>query len=474
MEGNIYIHRVGFVDLFVVSVLIGACLFLVLLLYQRAKEHPLNNLLRRAHEVDGYIQKQLARNLYREGFDILPPVMGEGDDLFSLEKCGSVMEGYGFFSVEVTGTEQDIDVMVSPKVLTVQEADIEESRPPVGFVWVRMPNLVQRIGSLRSDLPDVLKKANQDFVSASAIYQHFLRIAQSRSDDSDFDIVQNEPAITFKAKEIHQQMYGYMSVIDIAVALTFSGWPSAAVEWLNREGRDSHLLSIGTIQKIVRGGCHLVYKPSGLSEDPELDWRFSFSKAEKTLLQYHSDKHALKLCYIMLRYAYKKHLKPRLDAKKVLASYYLKTLFLWLAETETGFDYYNMDDRRLGALFEFMVKKLKDAYHKHSMPHYFIRHWNLLREFSKEDLKQVQDFLDDLLQNSKDYITYIHDIREYTAPLAKQNDRTSRELLMIIDESYARKLLAQALVISSSTFATLVFVKCVLNVLSLDIALCST
>ena len=473
MNGTIYIRRVGFVDLLVASMFTVASFFLVMLLYQRLKEHPLNSLLRKAYRVDGYIQKQLARNLYREDFDSLPRVMGEGDDLYSLEKCGSVMEGYGFFSVEVTGTEQDIDVMVSPKVLTVQEADVEESRTPVGFIWVRLQSLVQRIESLRSDLIEVLKKANQEFVSASAIYQHFLTIAQSRSEDFDFEVMQNEPAITFKAKEIHQHRYGYMRVIDIAVALTFSRWPNLAVEWLNRESRDSNLLSIGTIQKIARGGCHLVYKSSGLSEDPELDWRFSFSKAEKTLLQYHSDKHALKLCYIMLRYAYKKHLKPRLDTKKVLASYYLKTLFLWLAETDTGFDYYSIDDRRLGVLFEFMVKKLKDAYHKHLLPHYFIRHWNLLQGFSKEDLKEVQDFLEDLWQNSKDYITYIHDTREFIVPLAKQNDGTYKELLVIIDESYARKLLAQAFVIGSSTFATLIFVKCVLNVLSLDIALCS-
>lgn len=215
-----------------------------------------------------------------------------------------------------------------------------------------------------------------------------------------------------------------------------------------------------------------MYKPSVLSEDPELDWRFSFSKAERTLLQYHSDKHTLRLCYIMLRYAYKKHLKPRL-ATKVLASYYLKTLFLWLAETETGFDYYNLDDQRLGALFEFMVKKLKDAYKTHSLSHYFIRQWNLLRDFSKEDVKQLQGFLEDLLQNSKDYVTYIHDTRRYIAPLAKQNGGTYNELLMIIDESYTTHLLTQVLVIATSTFASLVFTKCVLNLFSLDLALCS-
>ncbi|KAJ7393434.1 hypothetical protein OS493_006408 [Desmophyllum pertusum] len=470
----VYIRHLGFIDLFVVSLFTGTCLFLAVLIYQRAKEHPLNSQLRKAHKIDEYIQKQLASNLYREDFDSLPPVMGEGDDLYSVEKCGSVMEGYGFFSVEVTGTEQDIDVMVSPKLLSVQETDVEETHTPLGFVWVRMSNLLQRIGTFKtSELLQVLKKRNLDFVSASAIYQHFLRIAQSRSEDGDFDVVQNEPAITFKAKAGYEQKYGYMRVIDIAVSLIFSGWPNVAVEWLNRESRDSRHLSIGTIQKVARSGCHLVYKPSGISEDPELDWRYSFSKAEKTLLQYHSDKHALKLCYIMLRYAYKKHLKPRLNSKKVLASYYLKTMFLWLAETETGFDYYNLHDRQLGALFEFMVQKLKDSYNKHLLPHYFIHHWNLLRGFSKEDLKQVQDFLEDLSRNSKDYITYIHDTRKYIAPLAKQNGGTYNELLKIIDESYARQLLAQVLIIASSTFATLVFVKCVLNVLSLDIALCS-
>lgn len=472
MDGTI-VRRLGFVDILVASMFTGAFFFIALLLYQRAKEHPMNSLLRKAHRVDGFIQKQLAKNLYREDFDLLPPVMGEGDDLYSLEKCGSVMERYGFFSVEVTGTEQDIDVMVSPKMFAVRDLDVDETRTPVGFVWVRMSNLLQQIATRTSDLLEVLKEANQQFVSASAIYQHFLRIAQSRSEDLDFHVVKNEPAVTFKAKELHQERYGYMRVIDVAVSLTFSAWPNVATEWLNRANRESHLLSIGTIRKIARSGCHLVYKPSGLSEDPELDWRFSFSKAERTLLQYHSDKHALKLCYIMLRYAYKKHLKPRLDTNKVLASYYLKTLFLWLAETETGFDYYSLDDRRLGGLFEFMVKKLIDSYKKQLLPHYFIRQWNLLRDFAKEDLKQVLDFLEDLLQNSKDYVTYIRDTRKYVAPLAKQNGGPYNELLMIIDESYTTYLLTQVLVIATSTFASLVFVKCVLNLFSLDLALCS-
>ena len=76
MDGTI-VRRLGFVDMFVVSVFTGAFFFLILLLYQRAKEHPLNSLLRKAHEVDGFIQKQLAKNLYREDFDPLPSVMGK-------------------------------------------------------------------------------------------------------------------------------------------------------------------------------------------------------------------------------------------------------------------------------------------------------------------------------------------------------------------------------------------------------------
>jgi len=120
-----------------------------------------------------------------------------------------------------------------------------------------------------------------------------------------------------------------------------------------------------------------------------------------------------------------------------------------------------------------MARKLKDAYKAQLLPHYFIRQWNLLRDFSKEDVKQVQHFLEDLLQNSKDYITYIQDTRKYIAPLAKQNEETYNELLVIIDESYTTHLVTEALVIGSSIFATLVFAKCVLNMFSLDLALCS-
>ena len=261
------VRRLSFTDILNVSVFSGACIFIALLAYKRFTEHPLNSRLRKAYKVDEFIQKQLASHLYREDLDLLPSVMGKDDDLYSIEKCGSVMEGYGFFSVDVTGSEQDIDVMVSPKILSVSEDDIDVSRTPVGFVWVQMQKMVQRIKNSRSELFQVLKKANQQFVSASAIYSHFLRATQENFNDGDFDVIQNEPAITLRAKEIHAQRYGYMGVIDVAVALSFSGWPRSAVEWLNRESRDFRLLSTGMIQKIAKGGCHLVYKPSGSSEN---------------------------------------------------------------------------------------------------------------------------------------------------------------------------------------------------------------
>jgi len=85
----------------------------------------------------------------------------------------------------------------------------------------------------------------------------------------------------------------------------------------------------------------------------------------------------------------------------------------------------------------------------------------------------VVDLLEDVSQNPRSYITYIYDTRKYIVPHAVQNGGTYKELLAIIDESSTKHLLAQVLVITSSTFVTLVFVKCVLNLLSLEIALCS-
>lgn len=42
---------------------------------------------------------------YWEDFDLFLFVMGKDDDLYLIEKCGSVMEGYGFFLVDVIGSE---------------------------------------------------------------------------------------------------------------------------------------------------------------------------------------------------------------------------------------------------------------------------------------------------------------------------------------------------------------------------------
>ena len=55
---EIVIRRLGYVDLFVASVSVGVCLFLVFFIYQRAKEHPLNYDLRKAQQIDECIHKQ--------------------------------------------------------------------------------------------------------------------------------------------------------------------------------------------------------------------------------------------------------------------------------------------------------------------------------------------------------------------------------------------------------------------------------
>ena len=89
--------------------------------------------------------------------------------------------------------------------------------------------------------------------------------------------------------------------------------------------------STSTLQKIVSGGCHFVAIGAKQSPAELMEWRISFSVAEKTLI--HSMNHVQFLCYGLLKIFLKEAIEVNVEIKGLLCSYFLKTALFWEIST---------------------------------------------------------------------------------------------------------------------------------------------
>ncbi|EDO40733.1 predicted protein [Nematostella vectensis] len=165
--------------------------------------------------------------------------------------------------------------------------------------------------------------------------------------------------------------------LDFVFSLECTGWPEIASEYFNR---DRNWPPPATLNKIRNDGFHLVYKPLDKDCADSVEWRISFSKAEAAL--FNSMSPPMMHCYRIFKTIY----YCELTLPKVLCSYYMKTIFLWVCERlpEDVWDESNLAQVVLGLLDELvhcLVTK--------SCPHYFIPECNLLEHAH-------QDFLLDL------------------------------------------------------------------------------
>jgi hypothetical protein len=110
---------------------------------------------------------------------------------------------------------------------------------------------------------------------------------------------------------------------DFVLAIKCNGWPLSAQEWLSRPrcwpNQD-------IVQKIIKDGFQVVLKSSS-----EGNFRLSYSNAEVLLIENLSDlQHKTYRAFKSFVSHYKNELA--LNGKKLIRSYYLKTIVLWYCE----------------------------------------------------------------------------------------------------------------------------------------------
>ena len=111
---------------------------------------------------------------------------------------------------------------------------------------------------------------------------------------------------------------------DLLLSLPLTQWPSPAMEWVTRPRQWPHP---DTVTSLAALPCHLIPKPREAGDSKS--WRFSFSNQELQLAV--ALPHKARLCYVGLKYIFKKRLKGICPGLK---SYHMLTAFLWFMEQQ--------------------------------------------------------------------------------------------------------------------------------------------
>ena len=120
------------------------------------------------------------------------------------------------------------------------------------------------------------------------------------------------------------------------------------------------------------GGCHIVPKPyTGQERNDLLDWRWSFSRAEKILAKSRTKK--MSLSYFLMKSIFYKYLKRIEHNGHTLTSYLIKTVMLWQCEDN---DESWWCKEKITSCVSTLLKRLKVSFFTKYLPHYFIRDIN--------------------------------------------------------------------------------------------------
>ena len=179
---------------------------------------------------------------------------------------------------------------------------------------------------------------------------------------------------------------------DRVLCLACHTWP--AEEYLTRP-RLHGWPSQSLIDKIQEDGCLVVPVGHPDSTNREVEWRWSFSLAEKELIHYMSD--TMACCIFVMKAMKQKYWKSTTNTpNSPLCSYYLKTACLWMFEQS--------DHGHIIDLCKLVIDWLVTCYKAHTLPHYFIPEQNLIGHLTHDDCMSVIRWLEGLRKNLWEHV----------------------------------------------------------------------
>ena len=172
--------------------------------------------------------------------------------------------------------------------------------------------------------------------------------------------------------------------MDYVQCLVCPSWPIAASEFFTRP-RPSGWPSEQMIHQLKKAGCHVVGVGHPLSECKDIEWRWSFSVAERELAWDLND--TMIGCMSALKAIKQTHWnKTYPDSSTPFCSYFIKTACYWIYE-------HNTSSNNIVTSCHEVLDWLISCYDVKYLPHYFIPNQNLIGHISDVICKDVHNWL---------------------------------------------------------------------------------
>ncbi|KAK3584680.1 hypothetical protein CHS0354_021350 [Potamilus streckersoni] len=238
-------------------------------------------------------------------------------------------------------------------------------------------SLISQILRYRTDLCGKMVLSNNCFESLLKLAYHLGVLP---------DYEQAGPAIHIPAAD---KIYS----CDTVIAVRFSGWPREGYEWFLRY-RPYGWPTLEQILNSRKYGCFATQIGHPCSFEQDLEWRLSFSIAERELVRSFDD--TTMYVYILLKMVKKTFIQPVIGDK--FSSYHCKVCMLWMREKTP------QELWRTGNLLLCLHLCLRQLYEWASLgccPDYFIVSNNLYdRNIFGQTRVQLQRILEDLLSQN--------------------------------------------------------------------------
>ncbi|XP_052079362.1 uncharacterized protein LOC127717660 [Mytilus californianus] len=201
--------------------------------------------------------------------------------------------------------------------------------------------------------------------------------------------------------------------LDKVVCLKCDQWLFQTQPWIRRPR--TAWPSPEIISKII--SCGVLFVPIGCkgSANENLEWRISFSVAEKFLI--YSFNHTQFLCYGLLKILLKEIVEKHEDLKGLLCSYFLKTLMFWMSE-ETDPNLWRPDN--MIPCFMACLQRLLYCVRYSILLHFFISDNNFFySRFNAMNKKKLETILSNLYERGINCFASSDTLKDYQSQYYK-------------------------------------------------------
>ena len=259
-----------------------------------------------------------------------------------------------------------------------------ENTPP-GFALLRCVNIPVLIGIVQS-------MNGQYYLSSDSMVTNLMHLQPIKSyQNVKCKIKRQGPSLESWINYLDEPEPG----MDMVSSIHCAFWPRDATEWIQRN-RQSGWPTQDDISSVVNFGCHVVPVGHPKSKTKSLEWRISFSVAERTLVW--SFNHVQLQCYALMKIILKEFIKIKCSPQnQVLCSYFIKTFLFWQFENK-NVNFWQ--ENNLRECLKHSLIEFSKCLNKGVLKHYFFPTFNLLSiKLTPEAKKELTQLYDIIIQS---------------------------------------------------------------------------